>query len=34
MAAGVKKPQYTLAGALVATLAGTIASVIITNLVF
>ena len=34
MAAGVKKTRYTLAGALVATLAGTIASVIITNLVF
>jgi len=33
-AAGVKKTRYTLAGALVATLAGTIASVIITNLVF
>jgi len=34
MAAGVKKTRYTLAGALVATLTGTIASVIITNLVF
>ncbi|NLL00093.1 MAG: spore maturation protein [Clostridiales bacterium] len=34
MAAGVKKSRYTLAGALVATLAGTIASVVITNLVF
>mgnify|MGYP003817523415 FL=1 len=34
MAAGVKKTRYTLAGALVATLAGTVASVIITNLVF
>lgn len=34
MAAGVKKTRYTLAGTLVATLAGTIASVIITNLVF
>ncbi|HHT88592.1 MAG TPA: spore maturation protein [Clostridiales bacterium] len=34
MAAGVKKTRYTLAGALVATIAGTIASVIITKLVF
>jgi spore maturation protein B len=34
MAAGVKKTRYTLAGALVATLVSTIASVIITNLVF
>lgn len=34
MAAGVKKSRYTLAGALVATLTGTIVSVIITNLVF
>lgn len=34
MAAGVKKTRYTLAGALVATLAGTIASVVITKLVF
>ena len=34
MAAGVTKTRYTLAGALTATLAGTIASVIITNLVF
>lgn len=34
MAAGVKKSRYTLAGALVATLAGIIASVVITNLVF
>jgi spore maturation protein B len=34
MAAGVKKSRYTLVGALVATLAGTIASVIIANLVF
>ncbi|CUH93895.1 spore maturation protein [Herbinix luporum] len=34
MAAGVKKTRYTLVGALVATLVGTIASVIITNLVF
>ena len=34
MAAGVKRTRYTLAGALVATLVGTIASVIITNLVF
>ncbi len=34
MAAGVKKSRYTLAGALVATLTGVIASVIITNLVF
>lgn len=34
MAAGVKKTRYTLAGALVATLTGVIASVIITNLVF
>lgn len=34
MAAGVKKSRYTLAGALTATLAGVIGSVIITNLVF
>lgn len=34
MAAGVKKSRYTLAGSLVATLAGIIASVVITNLVF
>ena len=34
MAAGVKKSRYTLVGALVATLTGTIVSVIITNLVF
>lgn len=34
MAAGVKKTRYTLAGALVATLTGIIASVVITNLVF
>ena len=34
MAAGVKKTRYTLVGALVATLVGTIASVIIINLVF
>lgn len=34
MAAGIKKTRYTLAGALVATLAGTIASVVITKLVF
>ncbi len=34
MAAGVKKSRYTLAGALVATLAGIIASVIITNIIF
>lgn len=34
MTAGVKKTRYTLAGALVATLAGVIGSVIITNLVF
>lgn len=34
MAAGVKKSRYTLAGALVATLAGIIASVLITNYVF
>lgn len=34
MAAGVKKSRYTLAGALVATLAGTIASLVITNLIF
>ena len=34
MAAGVKKTRYTLAGALVATLVGTIASVVITKLVF
>ena len=34
MAAGVKKTRYTLAGALVATLAGVIASTIITGWVF
>ncbi|CRZ35657.1 spore maturation protein B [Herbinix hemicellulosilytica] len=34
MAAGVKKTRYTLAGALFATLVGTVASVIITNIVF
>lgn len=34
IAAGVKKTRYTLVGALVATLAGTIASVVITKLVF
>lgn len=34
MAAGVKKSRYTLVGALFATLVGTIASVVITNLVF
>lgn len=34
MAAGVSKTRYTLAGALVSTLAGTIASVLITQLVF
>lgn len=34
MAAGVKKTRYTLAGALLATLVSTIASVVITNLVF
>lgn len=34
MAAGVKKSRYTLAGALVATLAGIIASVLIANYVF
>ncbi len=34
MAAGVKKTRYTLAGCLVATLTGVVASVIITNLVF
>lgn len=34
MAAGVKKSRYTLAGALVATLTGVTASVIITKLVF
>ncbi|NLJ97551.1 MAG: spore maturation protein [Clostridiales bacterium] len=34
LAAGVKKTRYTLAGALVATLAGTIASIIITNMAF
>lgn len=34
MAAGVKKSRYTLPGALVATLAGIVGSVIITNLVF
>nr|WP_206762708.1 nucleoside recognition domain-containing protein [Mobilitalea sibirica] len=34
VAAGVKKMRYTLAGALVATLAGVVGSVIITKLVF
>lgn len=34
MAAGVKKTRYTLAGCLLATFTGVIASVIITNLVF
>ncbi len=34
MTANVKKTRYTLAGALVATFTGVIASVIITNLVF
>lgn len=34
MAAGVKKTRYTLAGALVATLAGVVASVVLVNLVF
>jgi spore maturation protein B len=34
MAAGVKKSRYTLVGALVATLAGIISSLLITNLVF
>lgn len=34
MAAGVKKSRYTLAGALVATLAGIISSTVITNMVF
>ena len=34
MAAGVKKTRYTLAGCLVATLAGVIASAILTNVVF
>lgn len=34
MAAGVKKTRYTLAGALAATLAGIVASVVLTNLVF
>lgn len=34
MAAGVKKSRYTLAGALVASLASIVASVIITNLIF
>lgn len=34
MAAGVKKTRYTLAGALVATLAGIIASIVITNFAF
>lgn len=34
MAAGVKKTRYTLAGALTATLAGIVASVVLTNLVF
>lgn len=34
MTAGVKKTRYTLAGALIATLAGVIASTFITGLVF
>lgn len=34
MVAGVKKTRYTLLGALVATFAGVIASVFVTNLVF
>lgn len=34
MAAGVRKTRYTLLGALVATLSGIVASVIITNLLF
>lgn len=34
MVAGVKKTRYTLAGALIATLAGVIGSTIITNMVF
>ncbi|MBE5960393.1 MAG: spore maturation protein [Lachnospiraceae bacterium] len=34
MTANVKKTRYTLAGALVATFTGVVASVIITNLVF
>lgn len=34
MAAGVKKTRYTLAGCLLATLTGVVASTIITNLVF
>jgi spore maturation protein B len=34
MAAGVKKTRYTLAGCLIATLTGIVASTIITNLVF
>lgn len=34
MAAGVKKSRYTLAGALIATLTGVIASVILTNMLF
>jgi spore maturation protein B len=34
MAAGVKKIRYTLVGALVATLSGIVASVILTNLIF
>lgn len=34
MAAGVKKSRYTLAGALTATFAAVVASVLITNLVF
>jgi spore maturation protein B len=34
MAAGVKKTRYTLVGALIATLSGIVASVMLTNLVF
>ena len=34
VAAGVKKTRYTLAGAIVATLAGVVASVVIVNVIF
>lgn len=34
MAAGVKKTRYTLAGCLLATMTGIVASVVVTNLVF
>lgn len=34
VAAGVKKTRYTLAGCLIATFTGVIASVVVTNLVF